>query len=138
MLMSGGRFILSDIFIFAASAALCFCEDITPYHTGSMGVLTMAECLSCHDGMTGTEIKVCLGTECLYTNDHSIMDLYPPLDNQLKFAAQSDLELAGGMLENGKTTCLSCHNMANPSPHLIKPRQRDQLCLVCHISQKSL
>lgn len=130
-----GRHILFIVATLAVNFVPCFCEDVIPYHTDTISMSTMAECLSCHDGMTATLVTACLGAQCLYTNDHSVMDPYPPINKQNKFASQAELELAGGILENGKTTCLSCHKMANPAPHLIKPREKDQICLVCHISQ---
>lgn len=102
----------------------------TYHESQAAGILTMAECLKCHDGSTGKMIALCLGNECLYLNNHSLMHPYPPARKANDYASRADIEQAGCILENGKVTCLSCHDLTRPPPHLI--RDGDQLCLICH------
>ncbi|HJV64921.1 MAG TPA: hypothetical protein VJ550_04235 [Geomonas sp.] len=101
------------------------------YHESeASGILTMAECLKCHDGTTGKMITVCLGNDCLYLRNHSMMHPYPPAAKVNDYASRTEIEQAGCVLEDGKITCLSCHDLTKPAPHLI--RSGDQLCLICH------
>lgn len=101
------------------------------YHqTSANHILTMAECLACHSEDSTRPVSICLDDHCLYTNDHSLMHRYPPLGKELKFAPVAEILQAGCVLENGKVTCLSCHNLTKPPPHLI--RDGDELCYICH------
>lgn len=101
------------------------------YHeTEASGILTMAQCLKCHDGSTGKLITICLGRDCLYLRNHSMMHPYPPATKVNDYASRAEIEQAGCVLEEGKITCLSCHDLTKPAPHLIK--SGDQLCLICH------
>ena len=134
MLTKRKRYILFVIVALTGGAILCFCGNVF-HQTQAAGVVTMADCLSCHDGITGRAITVCLGNECLYTKNHSVMHRYPPVGKESNYAPQGEIEQAGCILEGGKITCLSCHNLANPPPHLI--REGDKLCLICHIARKS-
>jgi hypothetical protein len=99
------------------------------------GILTMQECLKCHDGITGKLITVCLGNECLYLKEHSLMHQYPPPSKQNDYASVVEIESAGCILEAGKVTCLSCHDLTKPPPHLIQ--EGDKLCLICHKNLRS-
>ncbi len=135
MVKNGRHFILLVVVTLATDAVPCF-STTNPFHlTQAVGTLTMEECLSCHDGVTGMAVTVCLGNECLYTKNHSLMHRYPPAGKEGRYAPQSVVEEAGCVLEGGKITCLSCHNLANPAPHLV--RDGDNLCLICHIDRTS-
>lgn len=104
-----------------------------PYHMEAAGILTAQECLDCHNGMVGIEIRICTGTECLYSKSHSLMRRYPPPGKERQYAPLSTIKAAGCLLEDGKVTCLSCHDLTKPANHLI--REGDELCRICHLAQ---
>jgi hypothetical protein len=105
------------------------------YHQNqASGILSMAQCLKCHDGVTGSLITVCLGNQCLYLKNHSLMHVYPPVVKTDEYASRAEIEQAGCILEDGRVTCLSCHDLTRPAPHLI--RDGDQLCLICHKARR--
>lgn len=123
------------IVIASGAAILSFCAS-NPYHqTQAAGVLTMQDCLECHSGSPGKAVSICLGNECLYSKSHSLMHPYPPSAKSSDYAPLSDIEKAGCVLENGKTTCLSCHDLTKPPPHLIQ--EGDKLCSICHLYYSS-
>lgn len=108
------------------TAALTFCGNNTFHEKQAAGVLTMKECLECHN----TKIVPCLGKDCMYTNNHPLMHTYPPEGKERRYASISEIQQAGCVLEDGKITCLSCHDLTKPPPRTI--RAGDQLCLICH------
>jgi hypothetical protein len=114
--------------------ALCFATD-NPYHVSAVGALSMQECMNCHDKGSQKRVVICLGDNCLYSQSHSLMHRYPPRGNESRYAPVSDIEKAGCILENGKVSCLSCHDLTKPAPHLIL--EGDKLCQICHINLKS-
>lgn len=119
----------------ACAAMLSFCGN-NPYHlTQAAGVLTMQDCLKCHKGSPAKPVSICLGDDCLYSKSHSLMHPYPPRKNSGDYAPLRDIEKAGCILENGKITCLSCHDLTKPPPHLIQ--QGDKLCSICHLNYLS-
>ena len=98
-------------------------------------ILNMRDCLKCHNKGTGPPVVICLGDNCLYSKTHSLMHQYPPPGKERYYAPRSEIEKAGCILENGKITCLSCHDLTKPPPHVIK--DGDALCVLCHINLKS-
>ena len=126
------HFILAAVAATVLGGAL-FCKTAKAniYHqTGANQILTMAQCLACHSEGSSRPVSICLGDHCLYTNDHSLMHPYPPTDKEDAYAPAAEIITAGCVLEEGKVTCLSCHNLTRPAPHLI--RDGDQLCYICH------
>jgi predicted CXXCH cytochrome family protein len=126
--------ILLAIVALASGIILCFCGNNLYHQNQAAGILSMEECINCHDGITGKAIAICLGKECLFIKDHSLMSNYPPPGKESDYATVSEIERAGCILENGKTTCLSCHNLTKPPPRLI--RDGANLCVICHIDKK--
>ncbi len=136
-MLTKGRLFILLLFVALTGSALISFSGNNPFHRArAAGVTTMKECLDCHNGIMAKAITLCLGNECLYTKNHSLMHLYPPIGKERLYAPRSEIERAGCILENGKITCLSCHDLTKPPPHVI--RQGDQLCLICHIDKKSL
>jgi hypothetical protein len=129
-------FILLLFMVLSGGAILSFCGNNPLHQSQAAGVLTMKECLSCHNGMVGRAISVCLGNECMYTRNHSIMGSYPPHGKERAYASVKEIQDAGCILEDGKVTCLSCHDLTKPPPHII--RDGDRLCFICHIDKRSL
>lgn len=100
------------------------------HHLKAGGILTARDCLHCHDGVTGKLITLCLGNECLYLKNHSILHPYPPSKKAGEYASREEVEAAGCILEEGRVTCQSCHDLTKPPPHLIK--NGNDLCFICH------
>ena len=119
----------------ASGTMLSLCGN-NPYHQKEAArMLRMQECLVCHDGNMGKPVSICTGDDCLYSKTHSLMHRYPPIGKEKDYATVIEIEQAGCYLEEGKITCLSCHDLTKPSPHVI--RDGDKLCLTCHKSLKS-
>lgn len=109
---------------------LALCGN-NPYHQqDAAGLLRMQECLECHNIKMGKPVSICIGNDCVYRKNHSVMRPYPPFGKEKDYSPISEIENAGSYLEEGNITCLSCHDLTKPRPHLI--RQGDQLCLMCH------
>ena len=123
------------IFAIASLALLIFSSgvaDTNTYHlTGGSRILTLTECISCHDTSSSMPIYVCTGDMCLYVRNHSLMREYPPFGQEKDYASVSEVEAAGCVLENGKTTCLSCHDLTKPPPARVI-REGHDLCFICH------
>lgn len=135
MFYSRKYLVLLAIGALTGGTILCFCGNNQYHQNHAAGVLSMKECMRCHDGITGKVIVICLGKECLFKKNHSLMSYYPPPGKERFYATISEIERAGCILENGKTTCLSCHNLTKPPPRLI--RDGAKLCVICHIDKKS-
>ncbi|GFO55793.1 hypothetical protein GMSM_28000 [Geomonas sp. Red276] len=125
-LVFSGIVVISVLVLFAFG----FVVGNTYHQSQASGILTAEDCLQCHDGITGRLITLCLGDQCLYLQNHSILHPYPPVRRAAEYASRAEIEAAGCMLEDGKVTCLSCHNLTKPPPHLI--RDGDELCYICH------
>ena len=92
----------------------------------------VAICLSCHDGSVAEAVNYCT-VACNYRTSHSILREYPPKNKADKFVPVAELAAKGIRLEQGKVTCISCHDLRNPAPrHLITGQGRN-LCRLCHI-----
>ena len=105
--------------------------EANSYHlTDGSSMLTMQECVNCHDSSSKMPVYVCTGTMCLYSKNHSLMRPYPPARRTKEYSSLVEIMEAGCVLEGGKTTCLSCHDLTKPPPHLI--REGDALCYICH------
>ena len=118
-----------------AIPALCI---FNPYHmTEAAALLTYKDCLKCHVEDKKKKVSICLGDNCLYTKNHSILHRYPPVGKEDTYAPIEEVVKMGAIFEDDKVTCLSCHNLTMPPPHLIREREKDQLCFMCHISFKS-
>jgi len=108
-----------------------FGEANLSHQTSASGILTMQECLECHSGVAARKpISICLDDHCLYTKNHSMMHIYPPPGKEMRYASVFEITQAGCILEDGKITCLSCHDLTKPPPHLIKSGA--DLCFICH------
>jgi hypothetical protein len=99
--------------------------------TGASRILTLRECMGCHDKHSNKPIYVCTGDMCLYARNHSLLRDYPPLGQEKDYASVLEVEAAGCVLENGKTTCLSCHDLTKPAPARVV-REGHALCFICH------
>lgn len=133
--MNNKKFLQLIIPALASGVMLALCGN-NPYHQqDAAGLLRMQDCLECHDLTMGKAVSICTGDDCLHSRSHSLMHRYPPIGKEQDYAPVSEIESAGSFLEDGKITCLSCHDLTKPPPHLI--REGDQLCLTCHKSLNS-
>jgi hypothetical protein len=136
--MSNNRkhIILFAVVALIGGTILCFCGNNPAHQTSASHILSYNECLDCHDHSVEKTITICLGKECLFKDSHSMYDAYPPPGKEDCYAPASAIEQAGGVLEKGHTTCLSCHNLTRPPPHLLK--DGTEFCEICHIDKKSI
>jgi len=91
-------------------------------------------CLTCHNASGGGQIRMC-STICTITA-HKFLVQYPPPGREKEFATTSSVLAAGIKLENGMITCISCHDLHNPSKYhfaIDKQGFAQKLCLSCHI-----
>ena len=90
-------------------------------------------CLSCHDGRMGKGGTVCL-TKCDFRSPHALLRQYPPLGKEDQFAPLASLPGKGIRLEDGRISCISCHDLTNPGKdHLVMSNNGSRLCLSCHV-----
>jgi predicted CXXCH cytochrome family protein len=91
-----------------------------------------AVCISCHDGKTAKHVSFC-AAKCDYAGSHAVMKDYPPAGRADKFAPATVLQAKGINLEDGKVTCISCHDLRKTGRyHLVMSNKQSRLCLACH------
>ncbi len=133
-MIAKGKCLIFFIIASLASGAMQALYANNPYHLSqAAGLLTYKECLTCHVKGMKKGVSICLGKDCLYTNNHSLLHRYPPVGKEKDYAPIGEVERLGAVFEDGKITCLSCHELTKPPPHLIREQERDQICLMCHI-----
>lgn len=117
--------ILTGVLLIPLFAASVFAERISHHDVTADPDSTARECLSCHDGTIGP---------CNFKGPHAGLPAYPPKGKERDYAPVAAIKAAGVRLENGKLTCISCHDLRNSGArHLIKPRQGSEICGMCHI-----
>ncbi|GAW67854.1 cytochrome C [Geoanaerobacter pelophilus] len=128
--------VLSVAIAIVGIASLLPTQANLAHQTRASGILTAEECLACHSGAASRKpVSICLTDHCLYTNEHPVLRPYPPYGKDFDFASVAEITEAGCVLQDGKITCLSCHDLTKPPPHLIK--KGDQLCYLCHKSLRA-
>jgi hypothetical protein len=73
-----------------------------------------------------------LHSKCAVETSHSILTDYPPARNRDEYASIEEVEAPGVRILDGKVTCISWHNLQNPSEPRLGTDARD-LCQICHI-----
>lgn len=119
---------------------LAFCKpppasaQYVPHHSFMVNNDALsAECLACHDGSLLHPVAICT-VNCSYKDPHIIDTPYPPLDNLESYLPPEIAALFGIRFPQGLVSCISCHNLLNPTrPHLALSNQGSRLCLSCHI-----
>ena len=90
-------------------------------------------CLACHDGSSAKVIVYCT-VLCDFSTAHSMFKPYPPLQHYNEFAPTATVRAQGIRLENGRVTCISCHDMQNPAgAHLVGKTNSENICIICHV-----
>jgi hypothetical protein len=91
-----------------------------------------AECIVCHDGFTATYITMCVDG-CNVRNTHPVLRDYPPSGKERDYTPLETISAQGVVLEDGKITCVSCHELRNNSRcHLRFDNYGSGLCFSCH------
>lgn len=94
---------------------------------------TLVQCVSCHDGSAAHNVSFCT-SQCSAATSHSVLKNYPPAGRQASFAPLAVVKSKGIKFDQGRVTCISCHNLRNPSKnHLVMENRGSSLCLTCHI-----
>ena len=93
------------------------------------------DCIVCHDGSGVSDAAFCI-RNCNHGASHSVAKDYPPRGQEDSYAPVDSLLENGIQLYNGKTTCLSCHNLNNQERfHLVMDNSRSALCFACHVNK---
>ncbi|MHB8844466.1 MAG: cytochrome c3 family protein [Nitrospirota bacterium] len=122
-----------------ASAVLCSpaparAEFVSHHNTTVDADSPPQDCISCHDGSVAKHVSFCT-VRCNFSGSHSMMKHYPPAGQSSRYAPAAAVQARGIKLQNGQVTCISCHNLRNPSPgHLVMDNAGSRLCLSCHIT----
>ena len=104
-------------------------------HHGKSVVIDMrAEgCLSCHDGSMAESVTYCT-VQCDFSTSHVIFKKYPPSRKPREFAPLTVVLAKGIRLQNGRITCVSCHDLRNQTAfHLVAGKNQENICMACHI-----
>ena len=90
-------------------------------------------CVSCHDGSgAAPDARYCI-KNCSAVTSHSILREYPPALKEDSYAPAESLRDKGIRLFDGKTACVSCHDLRNTNPkHLIFDNSGSAICFSCH------
>lgn len=100
-----------------------------------------AECVSCHDGTTASEVKIDFRNNAFgsksrikgHSTDHPIgmnYGNYVTANREYKPLTMADTNM---IFVNGVVGCLTCHDPMNPDRgHLAKSDRKSALCLTCH------
>jgi predicted CXXCH cytochrome family protein len=95
----------------------------------------VSHCVSCHDGVIGKNVQFCIG-ECNSEYPHPVLRRYPPPGKEHLFAPAAVVAAKGIKLPEGRTACVSCHDLANKEKYnLVMDNRGSRLCLSCHINR---
>jgi len=95
----------------------------------------ISDCVVCHDGTIASNSSFCIKS-CDLNTAHSVDKSYPPRGQEGSYAPVSSIWGKGIRLYDGKTTCLSCHNLKNPEKfHLVIDNSGSTLCFTCHVNK---
>lgn len=117
----------------AALGALLFAADILHHGTMVNGAGSTADCLICHDGtrdVPGRKGKI------TPVRSHKVLVPYPPPGRARAFYPLQTVLAAGIRLENGRITCISCHDLNNGKRNQLAidtTEYAQKLCYVCHL-----
>ncbi|TGU74436.1 hypothetical protein E4633_02940 [Geomonas terrae] len=98
------------------------------------------ECIGCHDGAAGPDVRVNLRNNASnktmhvhsFDGEHPIGMIYQSYVNKQGYKPISPQE-RNMVMVNGAVGCLTCHDPLNPAKgHLIKSDKNSALCITCH------
>jgi predicted CXXCH cytochrome family protein len=108
--------------------------EMVSHHTVTVEENGRADvCISCHDGKEAKHVSFC-AAKCDYASSHAVMKDYPPPGKTAKYATIAALQAKGIKLEDGKVTCISCHDLRKTGRyHMVMDNKQSRLCFACHI-----
>jgi len=121
-----------------AAGILCIAFELSAEEVQHHGLSveadgTLVQCVSCHDGSVAHNVSFCT-SQCSAATPHSVLKLYPPAGKIASFASLAEVRAKGIKFDNGRITCISCHNLHNPAKnHLVMENRGSRLCMTCHI-----
>ena len=112
----------------------CFAASEIDHHGSTINATDSTECLDCHtddnDQKLDSTSNSCTSSK---NNSHPVKVDFPPADKKKLFKSAEDAKKSGIRFNNGKITCLSCHDLKKDSPkHLIIQNKNSKLCFACH------
>jgi len=109
--------------------------EMVSHHTVTVEANGLADvCISCHDGKTAKHVSFCT-VKCDYSSSHVVFKIYPQAGKAARYAPAAALQAKGIKLEDGKVTCISCHDLRKPGRyHLVMDNTKSRLCFVCHVA----
>jgi len=129
-LVSGVAGLALGVFFFASPAGA---EEVEHHGMQVNADATFSQCVSCHDGTVAHNVSFCT-SKCDAATSHAVLKAYPPLRRASEFAPLAAVRAKGIKFDNGRVTCISCHNLRNPAKnHLVMENSGSRLCLTCHI-----
>jgi predicted CXXCH cytochrome family protein len=108
--------------------------EMVSHHTVTVEANGLAyACISCHDGKAAKHVSFCT-VKCDYSSSHAVLKKYPPPGKAASYAPVAALQAKGIKLEDGKVTCISCHDLRKTGRyHLVMDNKQSKLCFVCHV-----
>lgn len=106
-----------------------------PHHGAEVDVAAGSRtCLECHDGSAMSRPVTYCTVDCGFADSHAIDKDYPPPGREAEFVPLDAVNRGGVRLDQGKITCVSCHDLKNGARHhLALSNAGSGLCLTCHI-----
>ncbi|QXE89796.1 cytochrome c3 family protein [Geomonas subterranea] len=99
------------------------------------------ECIGCHDGAAGPDVRVDLRNNPTgrgshvhsFDGEHPIGMIYQSYVDTKPGYKPISVQERNMIMVNGAVGCLTCHDPLNPAKgHLIKSDKNSALCLTCH------
>lgn len=95
------------------------------------------KCVDCHYGQENDSKTSRCPKNCMIDpgSSHPVAKKYPPRGKEKEYISLKELRETGLIkLQDGKITCISCHDVANNIPyHTVVEDRGTQLCRLCHI-----
>ena len=95
------------------------------------------KCIDCHYGLENDSKNSRCSKNCMIDpgSSHPIAKKYPPKGKEKQYIPIKQLRKTGLVkLQDGKITCLSCHDLTNNIPyHTVVEDRGTRLCKLCHI-----
>lgn len=89
------------------------------------------ECLQCHGSIISKDFPPCMPV-CFLGKSHPLNQAYPPPDRKNEFWPARVAEQYGIKFVDGKTDCISCHNLMKDNRQHLRFENGPKLCEACH------
>lgn len=133
-----------SIFVTFAAVLLCvggtgtlFTAEAVEHHgfkvkDGGAGGGSYTECLQCHCVAISKDIPKCMPV-CFLGKSHPLNAVYPPPQRAYEFRPVAEAQKLGIKFINGKTDCISCHNLMGDKSKHLRIQNGPDLCKACHV-----